>query len=121
MSAVIRIYPESWAALNVESAGQPYRPGNGTEGELFIDSWCAQCERDHGMMAGLPLEECDDNQICRIIADTYLFAVTDPKYPKEWQYGQDGQPRCTAHVPKGQPIPAPRDEQTIDLFPSEPS
>lgn len=27
------------AALNVERAGQPYQPSNGTEGEFFFDAW----------------------------------------------------------------------------------
>jgi len=77
MSAVsIRIYPESWAAMNVEYAGQKYQPSNGSEGELFISSWCGQCERDHGMMKGLPLEECDDNQVCDIIARSFAHRMS---------------------------------------------
>lgn len=116
MSATIRIYPESHAALCVESAGKPYRPSNGGEGEHFIGSWCGTCQRDHGMMKGLPLEECDDNTICGIIADTFCYPVDDPKYPKEWTYGKDGQPCCTAHWPEGQPDPTLKDEHTIDMF-----
>lgn len=116
MSTVsIRICPESWAAMNVEYAGQKYRPGNGTEGELFISSWCGQCERDHGMMKGLPLEECDDNQICDIIARSFAHSLNDAEYPTEWQYGADGQPRCHAFVEAGQPIPV-KDDCTLDLF-----
>lgn len=111
----IPIYPDSWAELNKERSGQKYRPGTGTEGAIFIESWCGQCERDHGMMKGLPLEECDDNQICQIIGDSYLLAVDHPDYPKEWQYGPDGQPRCTAFVEAGQPIPV-KDEHTADMF-----
>lgn len=119
MDTIIRIYPDSHAAMCLEDAGKPYRPSNGTEGAIFIDNWCAQCERDHGMMAGLPLEDCDDNSICGIIADTYCYAVDDPAYPKEWQYGNDGQPRCTAYLEKGQPIPIV-DELTGDLFEEAP-
>lgn len=115
MTTTIRIYPDTWAALCAEEAGKKYRPGNGTEGAMFINSWCGTCERDHGMLKGLPLEDCDDNQTCGIIADTYLYDVNDPKYPAEWQYGKDGQPRCTAYVPEGQPIPV-KDEYTADLF-----
>lgn len=115
MDKTIPIYPKRFAAMLVERVGQKYRPSNGTEGAMFIDAWCANCERDYGMMAGLPLEECDDNRICDIIGDTYLFALDHPKYPSEWQYGNDGQPRCTAFVEKGQPIPH-KDEHTLDLF-----
>jgi hypothetical protein len=111
----IAIYPDSWAEMNKERAGQKYRPSNGTEGAVFIDAYCAQCERDHGMMAGLPLEECDDNQICELIGKTYMLAVDHPDYPSEWQYGKDGQPCCTAFVPAGQPIPI-KDEHTLDMF-----
>lgn len=35
MSVTIRIYPESWAAMNVDRAGAKYRPGNGTDGEIW--------------------------------------------------------------------------------------
>jgi hypothetical protein len=116
MSAVtIRIYPDSLAAMNIERAGAKYRPGNGTEGELFIESWCGQCERDHGMMKGLPLEECDDNQVCDIIARTFAFSVNDPNYPDDWQYGADGQPRCHSFVEAGHAIPI-KDELTVDMF-----
>jgi hypothetical protein len=117
---VIRIYPDAWAALNIERAGKKYRPGNGIEGAVFTESWCAECERDHGMMAGLPLEECDDNQICDLIGLTYLHQVDHPDYPSQWQYGKDGQPRCTDFIPKGQPIPA-KDKLTGDLFDVDPS
>lgn len=112
----IPIYPEAWAALNVERAGQKYRPGNGTEGSIFCDAWCSQCARDHGMLHGLPLEDCDDNQVCQIIADSYVYQVDHPSYPAQWQYGPDGQPRCTDFVPDGQPIPLPPDTLSGDLF-----
>ena len=82
---------------------------------MFIESWCGNCERDHGMMKGLPLEECDDNSICDIIARTYTYDINDPKYPSEWQYGAEGQPRCHAFVEAGSMIPLV-DEHTRDMF-----
>lgn len=119
MSAVsIKIYPESWAAMCVDRAGAKYRPGNGVEGGCFIESWCGNCERDHGMLKGLPLEKCDDNHVCDIIARTYELDINDPDYPTEWQYGADGQPRCHAFVEAGQPIRV-KDELTLDLFESK--
>lgn len=117
MSTLIKIYPEPWAWLNVERSGQKYRPGNGTEGAIFCDAWCGQCARDHGMLHGLPLEDCDDNQVCPIIGDSYLYQVDHPSYPAQWQYGPDGQPRCTDFVPDGSPIPPPPDTASGDLFP----
>jgi len=115
MQTPIKILPDDWAEMLRERVGEKYRPSNGTEGAIFTEAWCGQCERDHGMLKGLPLEECDDNQVCGIIADTYCYQVDDPKYPREWQYGPDGQPCCTAFVPEGQPIPH-KDEQTSDMF-----
>jgi hypothetical protein len=109
------IYSAAHADLLKDQAGQKYRPSNGSEGEMFMNTWCGQCERDHGMLKGLPLEECDDNQVCGIIALTHFLAVDDPRYPAEWQYGADGQPCCTAFVPAGEPIPV-KDEHTVDMF-----
>lgn len=118
MSTTIRIYQESQAAMAVEQAGKPYRPCNGSEGEYFISNWCGTCERDHGMLKGLPLEECDDNRICDIIARTFALSEDDPNYPTEWVFAADGHPCCTAHVPEGEPLPKTiiKDERTLDMF-----
>lgn len=116
MSRSVAIYPPSYAKMLRESAGQKYRPSNGAEGEIFMDAWCCQCARDKSMREGETLDECDDTERCDIIADTLAYAVDHPKYPAAWQYGPDGQPRCTAFVEAGQPIPEPRCEHTVDLF-----
>lgn len=58
-----------------------YRPSNGTEGMDFMARWCQPCVRAIG---------------CRIIEDTMVYGVTDTQYPKEWTYGPNGQPMCTA-------------------------
>lgn len=111
------IYPAEWAALNVAHAGAKYRPGNGTEGAIFIETWCGSCARDKSAREGmLLLDECDDNEVCSIIGRTFAHQVDSSDYPGEWQYGEDGQPRCTAFVQAGDPIPAPRCEHTVDLF-----
>jgi hypothetical protein len=110
----ISIYPANWAEMNKEHVGQKYRPSNGAEGEIFLDAWCSGCARDLAMSQGMPIEECDDNQKCDILGRSFL-SIDDPAYPTEWQYGADGQPRCTAFVPVGQPIPI-KDEHTLDMF-----
>lgn len=115
MIRTVQIFPPSYAEILRASAGQKYRPSNGAEGEIFFDAWCYQCQRDKSMREGAPLEECDDNERCNIIADTFAYAVDHPKYPAAWQYGEDGQPCCTAFVEAGQPIPV-KDEATIDMF-----
>lgn len=114
-----QIYPDSWASMNIERAGQKYQPSNGSEGEIFHDGWCCQCARDLAMSEGMPIEECDDNQKCEILGRSFL-RIDDPEYPTEWQYGKDGQPCCTAFVPMGQPIPV-EDKHTGDLFAAIPA
>ena len=45
-----------------------YRPGSGTEGEVFFDNWCRHCSRDRAMREGDDFDDCDDNELCEIIA-----------------------------------------------------
>ena len=86
-----------------------YLPSNGTEGEISFDGWSRQCARDRSMRDGEPFDDCDDNELCDIIARSFRGEVD------EWVYGPDDQPMCTAFVPAGQPIPV-RDDHTLDLF-----
>ena len=90
---------------------ESYRPASGTEGADFDDVWCSNCARDAAFRNG----GCEDPALgCRILADTFVFQIDDPKYPKEWIYGSDGRPCCTAYTedPK---LPV-RCTQTIDMF-----
>lgn len=109
MTPYIKTLPDDWAALCVEYAGKPYKPSNGTEGMVFIENWCRHCARDKAMREGEPIEECDDRELCPIIARSFSGEAT------EWVYGTDGQPRCTEYVEQGQPIPY-RCPNTIDIF-----
>lgn len=120
MKHSIVMLPAEWAALTKERAGQKYRPSNGTEGEIFMGNWCCKCQRDKSMREGADFDECDDDERCDLIANTMCYDVEDDEYPKEWTYGNDGQPCCTAFVPVGEQIPPPRDELTIDMFEVEP-
>lgn len=115
----IKMYPDTWASMNAERCGQKYQPSNGTEGEIFFESWCRQCARDKAMNSGEDYDECDDNEVCGIIALTFSHNVNDPEYPSEWQYDKQGQPCCTAFVEVGKPIQEPRCEHTVDLFGDE--
>lgn len=87
-----------------------YLPSNGTEGECFFESWCRHCQRDRSMRDGEPVDECDDNELCDIIARSFRGEVD------EWVYGPDDEPMCTAFVPAGDKVPTPRCEHTADLF-----
>lgn len=67
---------------------RPYQPTNGTEAEFFMSSWCYRCA----------LLDDDEGDGCRIVAMTMAFSIGDPEYPREWRYGEDGEPMCTAFV-----------------------
>ena len=64
-----------------DKVGQRYRPSNGDEGIIFFNEFC---------------DVCIKYDSCRIIGRTMVLDDDDPNYPTEWQYGEDGQPTCTA-------------------------
>ena len=80
-----------------------YQPANGTEGECFMEAWCHHCEREGG------------SKVCGILTNTMVYDVTDVNYPKEWIYGADGIPACTAFIREGDAI-QDRCEKTEDMF-----
>ena len=90
--------------MSVREAAKPYRPSTGTEGEWFITRWCCECERDK-------------DHDCPIVANTFVYSVDDPRYPKEWIYTDDGA-ECTAFVERGKPAPEllPPNPNQGDLF-----
>ncbi len=90
---------------------EPYRPSSGTEGADFQDYWCGRCARDAAFRDGGP--DVDPALGCQILAATFRYEVTDPRYPKEWIEDESG-PRCTAFTidPKC-PV---RCNKTIDMF-----
>jgi hypothetical protein len=84
--------------LPILQAWAPYRPSNGTEGEIFQERWCFQCARDAAFRNGKP------EYGCRILSATMAFDVGDTEYPSEWiREANDtewpGTARCTAFVP----------------------
>jgi hypothetical protein len=90
--------------------GELYIPSNSDDGHCFMESWCCQCARDKAMRDGANLEDCDDNEKCEIIANSFVGPVP------EWIYGPDGVPRCTAYIDADRPLPASIDTQTLPLF-----
>jgi hypothetical protein len=95
-----------------DRASEPYRPGSGTEGMGFDEMWCNHCARDAAYRDGGP--DADPALGCQILADTFAYEITHPKYPKEWIYGRDGRPCCTAFATD--PSTPLRCEKTLDLF-----
>jgi len=108
------IIPAWWG---MAKPGSPYRPSNGTEGECFFSAWCRKCARDKAMSEGKNLDDCSEPEVCRIIADTFAYDVSDPNYPKEWIHDSRGFPSCTAFIPLGEAIPLQRCTRTLDMFP----
>lgn len=53
---------------------EPYYPSNGTEGEGFMEIFCASCKKDTGY------RKADGKTLCGIIA----YAMGQGKAPKQW-------------------------------------
>ena len=64
-----------------------YRPSNGTEGEWFMEEWCGRCQ-----IKG----------ICKIWPQTFLYHITDPEYPSQWIYDENGAPICVSFRDAGE-------------------
>jgi hypothetical protein len=64
-----------------QCAGKKYRPSNGTEGEIFMETFCDHCKK------------CP---ACSIPGLTMGMDTDDPNYPQEWKFDSDGVPTCTA-------------------------
>lgn len=92
--------------------GERYRPSNGTEGEYFHSMWCEECARDKVMNGEATQEQADADPslYCQILNNSFASEGV-----AEWVIGDDGQPKCTAFIPVGQPIPAIC-EHTPDMF-----
>lgn len=99
-------------------ATEPYRPSNGTEGEIFMSCFCHRCELDKGFR-----ENPEEFDSCPIVADAFAYSIDDPSYPKEWVRDEDADimliggngARCTAFVEDGQEVPY-RCPETKDMF-----
>lgn len=77
------MYGPGLADILKAHAGEKYRPSSGSEGDMFFSRWCQHCKKDSIGM-------------CPLILAALTYNVCDPEYPAEWQYGEDGQPKCTA-------------------------
>jgi len=69
-------------------AGKPYRPSNGTEGEMFMEDFCYQCAHDEEFQR-------TGNNGCEVLANAMIFNINGEKYPKEWIRDNKGYPTCT--------------------------
>jgi hypothetical protein len=103
------IFPESLAQLHAADAGRQWTPSNGTEGQLFIEAWCCECQRDRVLSEDLDVRQVDPAETCPIFDASFRGEAV------EWQIGADGQPRCTAFVAAGETVPRPRCDHTLEL------
>lgn len=83
---------------------EPYRPSNGTEGEIFQGQWCYHCARF----------EPEEGEYCPILGAAMMNDIGDEEFPSEWVRDAANGPRCTAFTTD--PDHPPRCTQTADLF-----
>lgn len=65
-----------------------YQPSNGTEGMMFCSKFCDRCIHQH--------PDPNHEKQCLILSATLCLSVSDPEYPVEWCYDENGNPQCTA-------------------------
>lgn len=89
---VVNEHPQCYPDLGefTPKDGKPYRPSNGTEGDMFQEGWCAHCKRDKAFRA-----DPDREEGCNILARSMAYSVGEQGYPVEWIW-QRGRPVCTA-------------------------
>lgn len=88
----------------VALANKPYRPSNGTEGEIFMGAYCEKCAK-----------QSEDNP-CPIAGAAFFNDIDADDYPEEWTHDAEGWPTCTAfELPSSEPRPPPRCKQTIEM------
>lgn len=84
-------------AIQKPDGTYPYRPSNGTEGEMFMERFCYRCKRDAEFQKTGHGEEG-----CTIVLKTLFLDVDEIGYPPEW-ISDDAvgliNPRCTAFEP----------------------
>lgn len=86
---------------------KPYRPSNGTEGDIFMGHWCEHCAFN-----------ALDEDGCDIQLTALAYGIDDPEYPGEWVY-RASVPVCTAfqHMADADGSePAIRCDKTPDMF-----
>lgn len=83
-----------------------YRPSNGTEGDIFVNEWCAFCAHN-------PTNNEAENQ-CETLFKSFVYGIEEEEYPNEWRY-IDGRPGCTRFQQRDSAV-TPRCKLTNDMF-----
>jgi hypothetical protein len=69
---------------------KPWRPSNGTEGVIFQEQWCAQCQRDNVMNGAVDSATCAETDYCSILNRSFQAGPLP-----EWREDELGMPFCT--------------------------
>lgn len=101
------IYPDG---AYEAKAGKPYRPSNGTEGDLFVNAWCTDCYRF----------DAEDGPLdCPVFEGMFCHEIGEEGYPEELVWADNGQPLCKAfihHLDAEEKQETYRCDATPDLF-----
>lgn len=89
--------------------GIQWIPSNGTVGHAFIEGECSRCAKDAPSSQGKPFEECDDTELCPILAASFRSEAV------EWRQMPDGEVKCLGFVEAGSAAPL-RCDKTQDMF-----
>ncbi len=73
-------------------------------------SLCSTCARDKAMRDGEDPDECDDNELCEIIAASFRGEAV------EWREMENGEVTCVAYVRHGDAIPDQLCQHTMEMF-----
>lgn len=70
---------------------KPFRPANGSMGEIFMAQWCKRCTKD----------DPDNGRFCGILTCAVVFDIDEDEYPRDYWRVDVGDPlgetaRCTA-------------------------
>ena len=87
--------------------GEQFIPSNSDDGSIFLDGFCANCDRDKELNGTKKEDECDDADRCIIVAASFHGDAV------EWRRMPDGTVTCIKFWPKGVPEPCPN---TGDMF-----
>lgn len=81
----MRLFANDNAEMNKKRAGEPYRPANVTEVDLFFGAECRDC---------IHQTDYKQNHVCETESLSFWVPRDHARYPIELQYGPDGQPCC---------------------------
>lgn len=65
---------------------RPFKPADGAEAQAFEKVWCENCAKHNRA------------RICPILFAASVNDPTDPAFPDQWRFGDDG-PECTTYEP----------------------